>query len=269
MKFLSLAKLNLGLWLLGKRPDGYHEVFTIYHTIDLFDEVYIEEGPLSIETSSGIPMEENLVYRAIRLMEERLGSEINLRIYIDKRIPEGAGLGGGSSNVATTMLAINQLLGEPLKREELQEMAGLISSDAPFFFLGGSALGRGRGEILEKVELPKRVFTLIYPGVKASTRYVYSMVRENLLTEIPPSGKIINYLRAGDLSPLENRLGELAGELYPNVGEVLRFLRSLGLKVLVSGSGSIVFYIGEPLPEVELVCRAKGWKLYRVESYGV
>ncbi|MFN7065758.1 MAG: 4-diphosphocytidyl-2C-methyl-D-erythritol kinase, partial [Aquificaceae bacterium] len=71
MKFLSLAKLNLGLWLLGKRPDGYHEVFTIYHTIDLFDEVYIEEGPLSIETSSGIPMEENLVYRAIRLMEER------------------------------------------------------------------------------------------------------------------------------------------------------------------------------------------------------
>ncbi|MFN3871009.1 MAG: 4-(cytidine 5'-diphospho)-2-C-methyl-D-erythritol kinase [Aquificaceae bacterium] len=269
MRLLSPAKINLGLWLLGKRPDGYHELFTIYQAINLFDEIYIQEGPLHIETSTGIPMEENLVYKAIKLMEKRLGQEINFRIYIQKNIPEGAGLGGGSSNVASVMMAVNELLGTPFEEEELKGMASLLSSDAPFFFLGGSAVGKGRGEILEKIELPKRVFTLIYPGVKASTRYVYSMVKENLLTEGLPSDKIIGCIRAGDFSPLENKLGELAGELYPEVGEVLRFLRSLGLKALVSGSGSSVFYIGEPLPKVELACKVKGWRLYRVESYGV
>jgi len=106
MRVLSPAKLNLGLWLLGKRSDGYHEIFTIYHAIDLFDEILIEDGPLSIETSTGIPMEENLVYKAIKLMENRLGEEINFRIYIQKNIPEGAGLGGGSSNVASVLKAI-------------------------------------------------------------------------------------------------------------------------------------------------------------------
>ena len=84
MRVLSPAKLNLGLWLLGKRSDGYHEIFTIYHAIDLFDEILIEDGPLSIETSTGIPMEENLVYKAIKLMENRLGEEINFRIFIQK-----------------------------------------------------------------------------------------------------------------------------------------------------------------------------------------
>lgn len=269
MKVLSPAKLNLGLWLLGKRPDGYHEIFTVYHTIDLLDEILIEEGPLSVETSTGIPMEENLIYKAIKLMENRLGKEINFRIYIQKNIPEGAGLGGGSSNVASVLKAINELLGNPLDLEDLKSIASQVSSDAPFFLFGGSAIGRGRGEVLEKINLPKRVFTLIYPRVKCSTAYVYSMVKENILTENLSSDKIIDCLRAGDFSPLENRLGELAGELYPEVGEVLRFLRSLGLKALVSGSGSSVFYVGEPLPEVGLACKLRNWMLYRVESYGV
>lgn len=269
MKLLSPAKINLGLWILGKRSDGYHEIFTIYHTVNLFDEITIEEGPLSIVTSSGIPMEENLVYKAIRSMEKRLGKDINFRIYINKNIPEGAGLGGGSSNVATTMMAINELLGKPFEREELQNIASKVSSDAPFFFLGGTAIGRGRGEILEKIDIPRMVFTLIYPNIRCSTSLVYSKVREDMLTGDISSDKIIDCLRVGDFSLLENKLGELSGELYPEVGEVLRFLRSLGLRAWVSGSGSCVFYVGEPLHEVNIACKAKGWRLFRVESYGV
>lgn len=269
MKLLSPAKINLGLWVLGKRPDGYHEILTIYQAVDLFDEIFIEEGTLRVETSSGIPMEENLVYKAIRGMEKRLGKDINFRIYINKNIPEGAGLGGGSSNVAITMMAINELIGKPFGKEELMEIASEVSSDAPFFFLGGSAIGRGRGEVLERIELPKRTFTIIYPNVRCSTSLIYSKVKENILTKSIESDKIVDCIRAGDFSLLENKLGELAAELYPEVGEVVRFLRSLGLRVLVSGSGSSVFYMGEPLPEVELACKLRGWKLYRVESYGV
>ncbi|MDW8293808.1 MAG: 4-(cytidine 5'-diphospho)-2-C-methyl-D-erythritol kinase [Aquificaceae bacterium] len=268
-RLLSPAKLNLGLWLLGKRPDSYHEVFTIYHTINLFDEVFIEEGPLKVETSTDIPMEENLVYKAISSLERRLGKSVNLRIYIRKNIPEGAGLGGGSSNAAVVLKAVNELLGSPLSLEELSEVVGEVSSDAPFFLLGGSAIGRGRGELLQKVDLPSMVFTLLHPGVKCSTAHVYRHVSQEMLTGEIEGDKIIDCLKAGDFSLLENRLGELAGELYPEVGEVLRFLRSLGLQALVSGSGSSVFYVGEPLPEVELACRLRGWRLYRVESYGV
>ncbi|MCS7278012.1 MAG: 4-diphosphocytidyl-2C-methyl-D-erythritol kinase, partial [Aquificaceae bacterium] len=93
-RILSPAKLNLGLWLLGKRSDGYHEIFTIYHTVSVFDEIFIKEGPLKVETSTGIPMEKNLVYKGIRIMEKRLGKELNFQVYIKKNIPEGAGLGG-------------------------------------------------------------------------------------------------------------------------------------------------------------------------------
>ncbi|MDW8095603.1 MAG: 4-(cytidine 5'-diphospho)-2-C-methyl-D-erythritol kinase [Aquificaceae bacterium] len=268
-RVLSPAKLNLGLWLLGKRADGYHELFTVYQAISLFDEIYIEEGPLSVETSTGIPMEENLVYKALKLMEDVLGRELDYKIYIQKNIPEGAGLGGGSSNVATVIKAVNQLLGEPLSLEELQALASRVSSDAPFFLLGGSAIGRGRGELLQKVELPKMVFTLIYPEVKCSTARVYSHVSQEMLTYEVDVDKIIDCLRAGRFDQLENRLGELAGELYPEVGEALRFLRAIGFRALVSGSGSSVFYPGEPSAEVELACRLRGWRLYRVESYGV
>ncbi len=269
LRLLSPAKLNLGLWLLGKRLDGYHEIFTIYQAIDLFDEIIIQEGPLNVETSTGIPMEKNLVYKAIKSMEKLLGKELNFRVFIQKHIPEGAGLGGGSSNVATVLKAINQLLGNPLSERELHQVVSGVSSDAGFFLMGGSAIGRGRGEILERIELPKMVFTVVYPGVKCSTSYVYSMVKEDILTEYVESDKIIESLRVGDLSPLQNKLGELAGELCPEVGEVLRFLRSLGKVALVSGSGSSVFYVGEPTQEVELACKVRGWRLYRVESYGV
>ena len=268
LRLLSPAKLNLGLWLLGKRSDGYHEVFTIYQSISLFDEVFIEEGPLRVETSTGIPMEENLVYKGIRAFEKYTGKAVELSIFIQKNIPEGGGLGGGSSNLATLLTAINELYGKPLSEEELIELAGSISSDAPFFIRGGSAVGRGRGERLEWVELPHRTFTVVYPGVRASTSRVYSCVRAEDLTDNLDEDKIIDCLRAGDFSLLENRLGELSAELYPQVGEVLRFLRSLGIRSWVSGSGSCVFYMGEPTAWLEQACRLRGWKLFRVESLG-
>lgn len=267
VKLLSPAKVNLGLWLLGKRDDGYHEIFTIYHTVSLFDEVFIKEGPLKVETSNNIPQEENLVYKALRLMERRLGKELEFSVYIHKNIPQGAGLGGGSSNCAVVLKSINSLLGEPLSTEELKEIAKSVSSDAVFFLYGGTAVGRGRGEAVEPIRHVDLKITLIYPNLQVSTRRVYSMVSHTSLTPDLDSDKIIQSVLEGRFEVLENRLGKLAMELFPEMREVYRFVEYLGYRPMISGSGSCIFYIGEASQEVKKGALLRGWKLYQVRSY--
>lgn len=267
-KFISPAKLNLGLWILGKRPDGYHEIFTIYQAISLWDEIYVKEGPLKVETSIGIPQEENLVYKALMELQKVTGKEIEVSVYIQKRIPVGGGLGGGSSNVATVLKAVNQLLGLSLSQEELAYVAGKVSSDAPFFLWGGSAIGEGRGEKITPVELPHAVFTVIYPGVSVSTRWVYRHVGQEELTDRVDSDKIISLLKEGRWEVLENALGRLAARLVPAVGEVVRFLEDLGYRGLVSGSGACVFYVGRLDERVREGAHLRGWRVFEVESLG-
>jgi len=267
IRLLSPAKVNLGLWLLGKRDDGYHEIFTIYHTVSLFDEVFIREGPLRVETSNNIPQEENLVYRALRLMEKRLGKELELSVYICKNIPQGAGLGGGSSNCAVVLKAVNDLLGKPLSTEELEEIVKSVSSDGVFFLYGGTAVGRGRGDIVEPIKHIDLKLTLIYPNVQAHTGRVYSMVKDVSLTPDLDSDKIIQSVLEGKFEVLENRLGALAMEIFPEMREVYRFVEYLGYKPMISGSGSCIFYIGETSQEVQKAVLLRGWKLYQVKSY--
>ena len=188
-------------------------------------------------------------------------------VFINKRIPPGSGLGGGSSDVAVVLKAVNEMLGKPLTDEELKEVALSVSSDAPFFFLGGTAVGRGRGELLEPVEDLNLKLTLVIPEVRASTRRVYSALKEEHFSEPPPLEEILSALRSGDTLPLRNVLGEVACEMYPEIGEVVRFLRDLGLEPLVSGSGSAVFYIGGVTPEVEMGSRLRGWRVLEVKSW--
>ena len=265
-KILSPAKVNLGLWILGKRGDGYHNIITLFHEIDLCDEIVIGEGFLRVETSSGIPMEENLVYRALAEFQRRTGREVEFSIFINKRIPEGSGLGGGSSNVAVVLKEVNRLMGELLSEEELMEIAGTVSSDAPFFFRGGTQLGTGRGEVLKEIEHPELPITILIPSVRASTREVYSNVREEDLTpEVSPE-EVVSFVEEGRYELLENKLGEVACRVYPEIGEALRFLEHLGFKALVSGSGSAVFYIGEPTPELEVGAKLRGWKVLKTKS---
>ncbi|SHK51212.1 4-(cytidine 5'-diphospho)-2-C-methyl-D-erythritol kinase [Thermocrinis minervae] len=267
MIFLSPAKVNLGLWILGKRDDGYHEILTIMQTVDLFDEIYIEEGPLSVSTNIGIPQEENLVYKALLHLERLLGKPIELKVHINKRIPVGSGLGGGSSNVGTVLREVNRLLGEPLDEGALMEIASKVSSDAPFFIKGGSAVSSGRGEKIMPVDLPPFTFTVVYPNQPVFTAKVYSLVREENLTSHVDVDKILNRLREGDFSLLSNELGRLACEAFPVVGECFRFLESLGLRPMVSGSGSCVFYVGRATEEVMKGCQLRGWQVFEVKSW--
>jgi len=266
IRILSPSKVNLGLWILGRRPDGYHEIFTIYHAIDFCDEIYIREGLFDVQTSINIPKEENLVYRALLEYSRRTGRELEFSIFIRKNVPPGTGLGGGSANVAVVLKKINELMGNLLEEEELKEIAGSVSSDAPFFFKGGTAIGRGRGEIIEGIEPINLNITLLIPSVSSSTRRVYSAVRDEHIFKVAEE-KVIEAIREGKFELLENTLGDIACELYPEIGEAVRFLSDLGFTPLVSGSGSAVFYIGEPTPELERGARLRGWKVIRAKSW--
>ncbi len=266
MKVKSYAKVNLGLWVLGKRPDGYHEIFTIFHEIDLHDDIEISEGPPKVETFPvKIPQEENLVWKGLKLMENMIGKKLEFSVKIRKRIPLGGGLGGGSSNLAYTLKAVNELLNEPLSEGELKKLVSNISSDGPFFLLGGTAVGRGRGEILEPLEHLSLKLTLVVPKVTVSTGKVYSSLKESDFSNPPPLEDLLDSIvRGGDL--LENRLGDVACRLYPQVGEVVEFLKEMGKKPLVSGTGASVFFLGEAQKELIEGATQKGWKVIKCIS---
>ena len=170
--------------------------------------------------------------------------------------------------MATVLKAVNQMLGNPLDFDQLLSIASSVSSDAAFFLYGGSAVGTGRGEKIKPIELPAFKFVVIYPGVPVSTKRVYSLVGQKQLTPDIESDKIIDCLARGELEVLENRLGELCAEVVPQVGEVCRFVSSLGYRPLVSGSGSCVFFVGELEDSLKRACQARGWQVYQVESLG-
>jgi 4-diphosphocytidyl-2-C-methyl-D-erythritol kinase len=266
-KLFSPAKINLGLWIVRKRPDNYHDIYTVLHTVDYGDYIYITPSPiLKVRTSNPqIPEgEENIVYKAIKRFEEATGISPQYDIFIEKNIPVGAGLGGGSSNAATILKFLNEEYGNPLTEGELFKLASTLGADVPFFLKGGMAIGEGIGDVLKFLDktLNKEVF-IIYPNEAVSTKKVYGLVRDDMLTKyenIPiinmPIGENEDWLQL-----IENKLGELAKEVYPVINEVLHTLEYLGYKGYITGSGSAVYCFGEASDQLKLMCKVKGWKL--------
>lgn len=178
LRLESPAKVNLRLEILKKREDGYHELRTIFQKISLHDTLRFslrKKGGVSISADHPkLPVgKDNLVYKAVQSMLKASGYKGGVDIEIEKRIPLGAGLGGGSSNAATTLSALNRLLKMGLPKRKLMRMGLEIGADVPFFFLKGSAVGSGIGERLEKVALPDLWYVLIYPNFEVSTRWAY------------------------------------------------------------------------------------------------
>jgi 4-diphosphocytidyl-2-C-methyl-D-erythritol kinase len=249
---LAHAKINLCLRLLGKRPDGYHELQTVVQSIDLHDTLTLETGGrgfrLEVDGDADLPAgEENLVCRAARRI---LGDprSIGVRARLVKRIPTGAGLGGGSSDAAAALLGLDRLLRLGLPEARLLEEAAALGSDVPFFLGGGTALLRGRGTEVEPVPEGAPVpVVILSPGVPLSTAAVYAQVQEPLtlapkLDSMPGFGRIpvdaMSWVRAGnDLEPYATRLCAaipvMKGMLLANGATV----------AAMSGSGSAVFGI--------------------------
>ena len=267
----SPAKVNLTLEILKKREDGYHEVRTILQKISLHDTLLfsLKKGKeISIMTDNpDLPTgKENLVYRAAQRILKKSDYKGGVRVEIKKKIPLGAGLGGGSSNAAMTLKALNQLLGLDLSEKELMEMGVEIGADVPFFFLEGAAIGSGIGERLEKIGLPVLWYVLIYPNFEVSTRWAY---QNFVLTKSQFHINLHKFTRTPeDISRgLRNDLEAVVSKEYPQIGIMKKMLRSAGaLGALMTGSGPTVFGIfseeraaSEAHDKVRRIAEAKGW----------
>lgn len=258
MRIKSFSKINLGLEVLGRRPDRYHEVRTLYQSISLSDT--LEFVPLSEDrielsgTDPDVPWDQsNLVYRACRILKRRFACSRGVSIAVDKKVPAGKGLGGGSANAAMTLFALNSLWELGGTASELRELAGELGADVPYFLLGGLCLGTGRGDILQQLEdLPPLACLLILPPISISTAGVYGNFRKSL-TSNDKDSKIIQFLDSPDLVGLFNELEETVFRSYPQVQDIRDRLRAFEPELsLVSGSGSAVFGIFAERARAEL-----------------
>ena len=250
MKYYAPAKINLSLDVIKKREDGYHELKMIMQTISLYDELDIDKNDIiTLDCNKkDIPLDnKNLTWKAAERFFEYTNIRGGCNIYIKKVIPDGAGLGGGSSDAATVLLALNKIYKTNLSKEELINIAVKIGADVPFFILGGTCLAEGIGEKLTRIENKIDPYILIYkPEFSISTKWVY----ENLNLQNKPTyniNEIINDLsinNKGFSTKIFNYLEDVSIGHFPEISDIKTLLKNKGADgVLMSGSGSSVFAV--------------------------
>jgi 4-diphosphocytidyl-2-C-methyl-D-erythritol kinase len=254
----AYAKLNLGLRVLYKRPDGYHELRTVFQTISLADRIEVSFTPglsTKIQVKGTPEIADNLVEKAAGLVMEELSLHGDVLFNLKKNIPTGAGLGGGSSDAAAVLLALPVLAGKALPPERLHSIATQLGSDVPFFLHGGTALGLGRGEELYPLpDLPAARGLLILPGIHSSTVEAYRGLSSRL-TSISLQNKINSFQleiwrgaadgskgASGGVAVDENDFEEVVFERHPELRKIKEQLLSSGAKpAAMTGSGSAIF----------------------------
>jgi len=275
----SFAKINLILRVLGRRDDGYHEINTVFQSITLHDELTFkalddERLELVCDAPADIPSDEtNLVHRAAVALRERCGVKRGARVKLEKIIPAGGGLGGGSSNAAVALLGLARLWEINIDRQTLAEIGASLGADVPFFLTGGTALGTGRGiDIHPLADLPLKHFLLVTPKVKVSTAAAYKSLNALALTKaVSPANLTVSRVQAeisGSLHEvLTNDFERVVFQLYPEIERVREALVAAGASSsLLSGSGSSVYGLFDSL---EQCARAKaalivasGWQVF-------
>lgn len=260
---LARAKINLALDVLGRRPDGYHEVRTVMQTIALGDRITVSAAAELLLISPLGLGEDDLCLRAARELQATCGVRCGARIVVEKTVPVAAGLGGGSSDAAATLLALRDLWQLSIPEQVLQLAAARLGSDVPFFLRGGTALATGRGEQIEEVEtMPRRFVFLAGPRRPLRTADVYAAVRP---AGRDHSGMALAALAEGAQPPLGNDLEPAALSLMPDIGPFLADCRRLAgeAAATVSGSGPTVLVVLQgpqaAPPYFELARRAGFW----------
>lgn len=241
------AKINLFLRVLGKRSDGYHELASLFQTLDFYDTLELELASEDQFTCTEPVLQngDNLCVKALALFRQRVGKEFFVKTHLAKRIPREAGLGGGSSNAAAMLKGVNRLLNEPLDPEILLDLAQKLGSDVPFFLSGGAAYCTGRGEIVKKVKpLEEETVWIVKPSKGLLTPEVYRHLNLASLKARDPLLSLQEHIFGK--GEYYNDLEEAAFSLDPSLRETKNYLLTKNFKaVLLAGSGSALVCIGQ------------------------
>ncbi|PRY05532.1 4-(cytidine 5'-diphospho)-2-C-methyl-D-erythritol kinase [Paraburkholderia sp. BL25I1N1] len=256
---LAPAKLNLFLHITGRRPDGYHTLQTVFQLLDWGDTLHFtrrDDGLITRSTEiADVPPEHDLTVRAATLLKTHTGSPEGVDIEIDKRLPMGAGLGGGSSDAATTLLALNRLWKLNLPRLELQALALKLGADVPFFVFGKNAFAQGVGEALDVVQLPPRHFLVVTPRVHVPTAAIFSekaLTRDSKPLTITDFPAELSCNTEWPESFGRNDMQQVVVGKYAEVAHVLRWFENVA-PARMSGSGASVFAAFRSKAEAEAV----------------
>ncbi|CAN5856455.1 4-(cytidine 5'-diphospho)-2-C-methyl-D-erythritol kinase [soil metagenome] len=240
MRCPAPAKLNLFLHVTGRRADGYHLLQTAFQLIDRCDTVQIrprDDGVIRrTNFIAGVPEDSDLIVRAARLLQAHTKSHFGADLTLDKRLPMGGGLGGGSSDAASTLIALNHLWGCDLRRQQLMDLGLQLGADVPFFIFGQNAFAEGVGEQLQKIETPDCWYLVIEPRVQVPTPAIFSAKE---LTRNTEPVKITDFSSSAKID-WKNDLQTVACSLFPQVDEVIKWLRNFG-NAKMTGSGACVF----------------------------
>lgn len=279
----AYAKINLALRVLGRRPDGYHEIQTLFQTVTLRDRLTFEPlgeaGRFELRCDApGVPVDEsNLVSRAARALCERYAPRKGARIYLEKLIPAQGGLGGGSSDAAAALLGLSRLWELETGKSELSEIGARLGADVPFFLTGGTALGEGLGTDITPLEdAPRKPLIIVTPGVKVSTAEAYRALRAPALTKAESLAKLpssrAEAQKTGSLyDELRNDFESVVFNLRPEIERARNALTQAGAeKALLAGSGASVFGLFGSREEQERAARLlrfeAGWQIFTCET---
>ncbi len=247
MRIRSFAKINLGLEVRGRRPDAYHNIRTLFQSIELYDLLALTDCPDPETRLEGTDRriswnKDNLIFQAVELLRTKTGCTKGVSIFVEKNIPAGGGLAGGSSNAATVMWALNRMWSLGLSRESLMKLGRRLGSDVPYFFSGGLCLGSRRGDRLRELpDLERLTCLLVFENFSIATASVYNHLPLTL-TSHGKESKIIKFLKDRKVQGLYNDLEFAVFDLFPVVKTHKKRLLDLGADLaLVSGSGATVF----------------------------
>lgn len=263
MRLRALAKINLGLDILRKREDGYHEVRMIMQTIQMYDVLKmnkVKKPGISLSVNYPyIPSDErNLVYKAAKLLMDEFQVKEGVDICLEKFIPVAAGMAGGSSDAAAAMVGINRLFKLGLSERELMDRAVNIGADVPYCIMRGTALAEGIGEKLTRIAQIPDCFVLIgKPGISVSTKMAYESLQLDKISSHPDIDGMIRDIENGDLLTMTEKMGNVFEpgiiEKYPVIGEIKNLMEDNGaLKAMMSGSGPTVFGIFDDREKMEV-----------------
>jgi 4-diphosphocytidyl-2-C-methyl-D-erythritol kinase len=278
----AFAKINLGLRVHGRRPDGYHEISTVFQTVTLRDTLSFQatnDGSLELVCSDpSIPADDsNLVLRAASALRERFGVSRGARVELEKAIPAGGGLGGGSADAAVTLAALATLWKIATDAGELAEIGARLGADVPFFLYGGTALGTGTGTEIQPLEdATKMHLVIIAPGVHVSTAEAYRVLGAPALTKVEPLVNLsVSHTEADFPASLcgvwSNDFEAVVVRLHPEIGRAREALEGAGSRrIMLSGSGSSVFGVfeskGEAARAREALKAEGGWRVFACET---